>query len=98
MDERFSVRVPPERPIELHRDIPQVACTHAAMLALDIRDGNATRHDAVEEVPHVVNDGVEFPGSLRSLQIVEVVHVQRFAWQRISCEILDRFALDRRRD
>ena len=59
------------------------------MLAFDVRNGDLSGLNTIEEVPHVVDDRIEFACPLRTFLIVEVVKFHVFAVQRVLLEFLD---------
>ena len=51
--------------------------------------------DAVEEVAHMVDDGIELPGTWRSTQVVKVIEPERLAGKRTLFKCVDYFASHR---
>ena len=85
----FQLGVPRQNSVFLHGNVSKVACAHASMLAFDVRNGGLSGLNTIEEVPHVVDDRIEFACPLRTFLIIEVVNFHVFAVQRVLLEFLD---------
>ena len=85
----FQLGVPRQNSVFFHGNVPKVACAYASMLAFDVRNGGLSGLDTIEEIPHVVDDRIEFACPLRTFLVIEVVNVHVFAIQRVLLEFLD---------
>ena len=59
------------------------------MLALRVGERLPPRGDAVEEVAHVVDDGLDLARPLGPFEIVKVVEREGFPWQRAVGQLID---------
>ena len=64
------------------------------MLALEVRDWRTSRLNAVEEVPHMIDDCVKLSRPLGSRVVIKTVNGLFVAWQRMMLQLFDWFALD----
>lgn len=88
-------RIPAERAAQANADAYQAARRGAAVLAFHVGNRRLPFPDAIEEVAHVVDDGVKFVRSLRPLRVVKLIERKLFARQRSIPQRLDGGAFQR---
>lgn len=86
----FLLCIPGQFAPDAHGDIPEVACGDATVLAFDIGNGLGPRLDAVEQVTHMVDDGLQFSESLSAIDVVGIDR-EPFTGKGIVSEVIDGF-------
>lgn len=87
---QFGFGIPLKLSTKSHRNVGEMAGRHAPVLAIDVGNGLSLRLNTIEKIPHVIDDRIEFARSSRSIQVIKIVDIPVFTFERLCGQIFYR--------